>query len=271
MADHRITLRLSNAELEGAPIRLTDVVGELEAIGKVLRRTQRSLSSISESLDWRVVEISYDSPLTVSIEPAAEPGYGAFAVRVVARFFDLAERIETGDYEGINGAVLRDFRDLATPVDGGRIDVEVLNGSRDFHIRQGLGHAIQAVLAPETTALGNIKGQLEYINLHGQTNVFRVYPFIGPSYVECGFQESLSADAKRAIGRVVRVFGRLHYRDVDDFVHRVDVREIELIPFDSDLPSLMDIQGIAPEATGPMSSEDFVRSVRSARESERQT
>ena len=169
------------------------------------------------------------------------------------------------------GAVLRDFRDLATPVDRGRIDVEVLNGSRDFHIRQGLGHAIQAVLAPETTALGNIKGQLEYINLHGQTNVFRVYPFIGPSYVECRFQESLSADAKRAIGRVVRVFGRLHYRDVDDFAHRVDVREIELIPFDSDLPSLMDIQGIAPEATGPMSSEDFVRSVRSARESERQT
>ncbi len=50
-----------------------------------------------------------------------------------------------------------------------------------------LGHAIQAVLAPETTALGNIKGQLEYINLHGQTNVFRVYPFIGPSYVECRF------------------------------------------------------------------------------------
>ena len=267
MADNRITLELSNAELEGTPIRLADLVSGLGAVRRALRRTDDMVkSSLAEPMDWRIVHLSYASPVRVIVEPIPLPGYAQHSERVVLRFFDYAERIRSGSYDDVDARVMRAFMDLAKPVERGRLNLDIRNGSVVFTVPLGMSHGIKAALAPETTALGSVKGRLEFINLHGGKNVFRVYPIVGAPYVGCRFKKELAADAKRAIGRSVRVFGRLHYKVMEDFAHRVDAWEIDILPPDSDLPSLMNLRGIAPDATGHLSSEDFVRGVRSARQ-----
>src|SRR5690606_1760169 len=125
---------------------------------------------------------------------------------------------------------------------------------------------IAAELAPESTALGSVRGRLEHINLHKDANGFRIYPVVGPPSIECRFPQELQEDASRAIGRNVRVHGKLHYRARSNLPYRIAVSRIVTLPFDSELPSLMELRGMAPEATGEASSEDFVRSLRIARE-----
>jgi len=267
MADHRITLELANAELEDSPIRLSDLVKGLSATRTALVRTDRAVAREDQaSLDWRVVSLTYSSPYRATVEPIPEPGYHEHGERVIGGFFNYAKRIDAGSFEGISTTVLRAFARLADPVDRGRLRVSIRNGTTAFNVPRGMGHKIEAVLSPETSALGSLKGQLEYINLHGATNVFRIYPVIGPNYVKCHFPDELKPDAKQGIGRNVRVHGRLHYREREDFPYRMQVSEIDILPLDSDLPSLRDVLGMAPDATAEMSSEEFVRDLRIRRE-----
>ena len=273
MADNRITLELTNAELEGAPIRLADLVDGLDAARRALVRIDElveGLGSIAEAMDWRIIHLSYASPVRVTVEPIPLPGYERHSEAVVSRFFEYADKIQAGAHAEVDGRILRAFQDLSGPVDRGRIRIEIHNGSETFKVPRGMGYQIKAALAPETTALGSVKGQLEYINLHGSVSVFRIYPAVGPTHVECRFGKDLEPDATGAIGRNVRVHGKLHYRVIEDFPYRMQVREIEVLPHDSELPTLMDLKGMAPSATGDMASEDFVRSLRVAREEQRQ-
>ena len=264
MADNRITLRLTNAEIEDAPILVRDLLDGLRAARRVLRATQREVAPGIGPLEWRVLKLSSNSPATITVEPMPEPGYAEVSALVVRTVFDFANRIQAGEYAGLSSRVLNSFRALAAPVESGRVAVELLNGVRTFSVPLGMEPKIEAMLSPETTALGSVKGRLEFINIHGRTNVFRVYPTVGPSYVECRFSPAMIDEAKRAIGRSVLVYGKLHYKEVDRFAYRVDVRDIEILPLDSDLPSIMDIRGIATRLTGSESSEDFVKSVRRA-------
>ncbi len=193
MADNRITLELSNAELEGTPIRVADLVTGLGAVRRALLRTDDMVkSSLAEPMDWRIVHLSYASPVRVIVEPIPLPGYERHSELVVSRFFDYAERIRSGFYDDVDARVMRAFMDLAKPVERGRLNLDIRNGSVGFTVPLGMSHGIKAALAPETTALGSVKGRLEFINLHG---------------------------------------------------------------------GKMDLRGIAPDATGHLSSEDFVRGV----------
>lgn len=107
-----------------------------------------------------------------------------------------------------------------------------------------------------------VDGKLEQINIHG-TNVFKIYsllPQMKP--VECKFSQDMLEKVHLAFGRYVSVSGECRYRPHEPFPHTVRVQELEVLPRTEDLPMLSDLQGIAPNATGGLSPEDFVRKLR---------
>lgn len=69
-------------------------------------------------------------------------------------------------------------------------------------------------------------------------------------------------DAIFAVGRKVDVFGTLRYRARSDFPHQIEVSSIEAHPPESELPDWDDLRGRAPDATGTLTSEAFVRELR---------
>jgi hypothetical protein len=71
-------------------------------------------------------------------------------------------------------------------------------------------------------------------------------------------------DAIFAVGRRVEVAGTLKYRRGASFPHAIAVTGIDAFPPDSELPTWEDLQGRAPDATGTLSSEAFVRELRDA-------
>jgi hypothetical protein len=103
---------------------------------------------------------------------------------------------------------------------------------------------------------------LEQINIHEAANVFHIYPETGPKKVTCRFPSALYDDAVSAVGKRVEVFGTLKYRARATFPHEIAVRQIETFPPTHELPDWEDLRGRAPDATGGLPSEVFVRGLR---------
>ena len=129
----------------------------------------------------------------------------------------------------------------------------------DDHFRKTL----RAARSNEEKVISTIDGKLEQINIHNHANTFRIYPALShlPS-VACKFPDHLLDVVQNALGKFVSVWGECSYRPSAAFPHKIDVREMKILPPSKDLPTLSDLRGIAPGATGDKSSEQFVRELR---------
>jgi hypothetical protein len=103
---------------------------------------------------------------------------------------------------------------------------------------------------------------LDQINVHLGANTFHIYPEVGARKVTCHFPSKLFDDAVSAVGRRVEISGTLHYRAGASFPHQISVTSIEAFPPEYELPDWDDLRGRAPNATGGLSSEAFVRELR---------
>ena len=95
-------------------------------------------------------------------------------------------------------------------------------------------------------------------------NKFYIYPSLGPKKVVCHFPEAMVLDAIKAIQHHVEVTGNLKFKHRDFFPHEVEVENLRVFPPVNELPSLMSLRGIAPNATDDLDSVAFVRKRRNA-------
>ena len=109
---------------------------------------------------------------------------------------------------------------------------------------------------------GVIEGDLEQINVHEGANTFHIYPAVGPKKITCRFPNKLYEDAVAAVGKRVEVYGILRFRPGASYPHQIALTDIEIFPPESELPAWDDLRGRAPNATGGLSSEAFVRELR---------
>ncbi|MDM8561129.1 hypothetical protein [Candidatus Parabeggiatoa sp. HSG14] len=107
-----------------------------------------------------------------------------------------------------------------------------------------------------------MNGTLELLNINKNNNLFNLYPVIGCQKVICDFPTTLLQKAITAMGHYVNVVGQYKYKPGHPYPYYVNVAEIEIYPDENELPCLFDLQGIAPNASNGLSSEDFVREIR---------
>lgn len=136
-----------------------------------------------------------------------------------------------------------------------------LNGTK-LDLTSIIARHVDEALAIADECDGSIEGMLEQINVHLGANTFHVYPDVGPRKVTCHFPPRLFDDAVSSVGRRVEVFGTLKYRVAAPFAHQIAVTGIEAFPPDYEIPDWEDLRGRAPDATGILSSEAFVREFR---------
>jgi hypothetical protein len=67
-----------------------------------------------------------------------------------------------------------------------------------------------------------------------------------------------------AVGQFIEVHGIIHYKAVSTFPHQIDVKKLEVLPDEEELPSIFDLKGIAPGLTGGLSSEEFAQGLKDA-------
>jgi hypothetical protein len=166
------------------------------------------------------------------------------------------------DLLSMDAELLEDFRNLARPVGRNIRAATLLFNGTELNLTPAIVQRVDAALAIADECEGMLEGMLEQINIHQGANTFHIYPEVGPKKVACNFPVRLYDDAVSAVGRRVEVTGTLKYRARATFPHQITVAGIDTYPNQIELPDWDDILGLAPDATGALASEEFVRELR---------
>ena len=259
----RITLVLEGIPETEGRIRLNVFLTELQSLAAALGRVSREAGEGKVATVFNVEELSYNSPARVVIAPAPQSEF--LASLVMQRFEAVAEAVTTGgDLDSFDADLLSDIRALAKPVGNQLKSATLLINGSEFELTSEVTRRVDKALEIEEECIGSIEGLLEQINIHEGANTFHIYPEVGPRRVSCHFPNALLDDAIFAVGRKVEVSGVLKYRHAASFPHEVAVTGIDAFQPDDELPTWDDLRGRAPDATGDLSSEAFVRELRNA-------
>ncbi len=262
--DDRITLVIEGFPEDDGQVRLTAFTAQLQKLSATLIRLDKEAHAKATTY-YRIAALSYASPVRVELEPQpmiTNRYFGAVLVDSLQRVTSVIEH--GGDLSGLDVDLLEDFRDLTRPVGRTVKSAALIFRGYNFELTQKIFSDVEKALAVEEECYGSIEGMLEQINLHDGANVFHIYPEIGPRKITCHFPSRLIDDAVTALGRRVEITGTLRYRAGAIFPHQVAVTEIKTYSLEIELPDWEDIRGRAPNATGEMSSEAFVRELRDA-------
>jgi hypothetical protein len=261
--EDRITLIIEGLPEDSGQVRLGAFMSQLQNLSATLTKLDRDVNDGKQATYYRIAELSYESPVRVVLEPKALPRHPYAGHAIVESLGRVAAALENGsDLSGLDAELLEDIRGLARPVGKAVANVTLLFNDHRFDLTPKVANKVDEALAVDEECEGAIEGMLEQINLHHGANVFHVYPEVGPRKVTCHFPAKLYDEAVSAVGRRVEVFGTLRYRLGVTFPHQVAVKAIEAVPPESELPDWDDLRGRAPDATGGLSSEAFVRELR---------
>ncbi len=220
-----------------------------------------------DHISFRIVALSHDSPTTMECELIGqEIGSAAAFLRSVRNNLDLVAQGKAGS---LPADVLRTAEKLTEPDSQKILRSKIQTISDDcgskcvYELNDHLWKNVLAVQKEEERVISTIDGKLEEINIHKDPNTFRIYLSVPlGTYVSCKFSSDLLKKVQSALGRFVSVSGECTYHFDSPMPYKIDVQEIEVLPPSDELPSLRDLYGIAPGATGGKSSEEFVRELR---------
>ncbi len=259
----QITLIIEGLPEDNGQVRLGAFMNQLQKLNATITKLDREANQGKQATVYKIAELSYNSPVRVVLEPHALPKNPYVGHAVIESLGRVTHALENGDdLSGLDADLLEDIRGLAKPVGKSVANVTLLFNDHRFDLTPKVASKVDTALAVDEECEGAIEGMLEQINLHDGANVFYVYPEIGPRKVTCHFPPKLLDDAVSAVGRKVEVYGTLHYRSGATFPHQVAVTAIEPFPPESELPDWDDLRGMAPDATGELSSEAFIRELR---------
>jgi len=244
-------------------VRFGPFMNQLQHLSGTITKLDREASNGKVATVYRIAELSYESPARVVLEPQALPKQPYVGHAIVESLGRVASALENGsDLSGLDADLLEDIRALAKPVGKSVGNVTLLFNDHRFDLTPQVATKVDEALAVDEKCEGALEGMLEQINLHHGANVFYIYPDVGPRKLTCHFPSKLYDDAISAVGRRVEVYGTLHYRSGATFPHQVAVNAIEPFPPESELPDWDDLWGRAPDITGGLSSEVFIRELR---------
>ena len=264
---NKLTVQLKGALSDDEHLRLSDFIEQLNAVKDVLLEIDRGISrSQVPATDYRIVDLSHSSPARVVIEAIPnDPVRDDHSMAVVDKFFRGLQLLSGGQApEDFDSALLEAFGRIGKGFRKNISEITFIRGNEQVEVGRTFQAEIIRIIGDDELSEGSIVGMLELINLHGGVNKFHIYPAVGPKKVSCHFPSALLQDAIESINRHVNVLGKLRYKKRDRFAYGINVSSIEIYPQDEELPTIFDIRGIAPSATGSMTSEQFVRKLRNA-------
>jgi hypothetical protein len=267
MANKKITIRLKGSREDNEHVRLSDFVSHLQFLSAALSETDHLLTGVDKkSVYFRVVDLKHSSPATVVLEPVPIPGEVDHSAAIISKFFSSLEKIqESQDVPpGIGRPLLEAFRNLSIGLRKNIRELVISSDDQSVEIDRLLEAKISKILETEEISEGSISGVLETINVHNKANKFVIYPSVGPRKITCHFSETLIGQAVTAITKYIRVTGKFFYLKGEPFPHAVEVSDIQLLPSPENLPSLSELRGVAPNATGDIDSVTFIRKIRNA-------
>jgi hypothetical protein len=156
------------------------------------------------------------------------------------------------------------LRDYCSPIGGSVTGTEIQINGTGLRLDLGFRERINTINTQDKIDRGMfLKGMIEAANIHAESRTFFfLYPIHGPDRVRCIFPRELHEKVKAAFGHFVRVHGDFKYGWREHHPHEIKVKEIEILPRRDEMPDVRQMFGQAPNATGELTTEEFVENMR---------
>jgi len=133
--------------------------------------------------------------------------------------------------------------------------------NEDIELSARASANIDQLLPARRHSLGSVEGKLEMINLHGKVPRFIVYHHRTHKAVTCKFSTDRLVEVKEALGKRVIISGSVQYNGKGEPL-RVALDHMRVLRSNSELPTISQMRGYAPNLTGEMTTAEYMRSIR---------
>lgn len=264
MAFRRITIQLKGDPSDDGHLLLSDFVSQFELIRSALSLMEEHVrQKESARIQYRVVDLSHQSPVQVVLEAIPSSKGTDISPIVIDGFVDGMDQLRRGIIPNdFDHDMIQAFKKIGSPMKRRVAEVIIFSEYKKVELPKSLESDIDEIIGPDEIVRGSVSGMLELLNIHAGVNRFRIYPIIGPRKIDCHFKKEELSRAIEGMNHYVKVYGELRYKRMDKYPYAVNVTDIEIYPDEESLPSIYDLKGICPQATGDLSSEDFVNRIR---------
>ena len=220
---------------------------ELSALVTALERTDLLVTG-RRSIEWVIADLHRRNPGVVKLRGRSVEVGPPQTARVVPRFFKYAEAIQAGETPPeLRRLDIEAFLALAKPVDDGTVRTTIRNRTKSIEIEPAMALNARAALAPRTVSVGSLNGKIEGVNIHAGARHLWLYPWVGPTRIQCIFPEDLIPKVGGLLGQWVRVDGAVIYPAGSKQPELIRANDITPLPPPEDAPSLSELQGSAPD------------------------
>lgn len=261
--------------LEGGPgtIAVTSFISALQNVRGIIIGVDTALTHRTQPIiEWYVEDLSMGS-LQTTLVAKPRPGPGALgyssgkAYEIAAAVVDGLREVElTARVPDLfPDSSMRYLRQLGNLLKkNGATGLRVIKHDDDREARltpQVAQNAAQA-LVPRYSAYGSVVGRLDVINVHrGQQCT--IYDEIHRRPIRGTFASELIDIVKEALSQRVLATGIIRRNAATQLVS-IDVEQVEILPDDTNLPTVSELVGSDPDFTRGLPSDVWVRKAREA-------
>lgn len=266
MTEHTraITIELLAGKGTLDDLRLDEFLEELEAVKIALRETERLVSGREPSLYFKITRLQKHSPAIVELEAESSaeddrsrPQFASYVIRSLTtnlRVIGTRKRPRKIDVPTLNA-----YEGMTRPLEKHGLQVIVKSGNNTVKIDRDFRDAIQSVMGEDESSYGSLSGRIEAMTTHSR-NAFRLYPVVGAARVLGSFAAKNRSKFAAGMDKYVTVWGKVRYKTWDKFPYAISADDIDI--HDEAPANLLDLKGVAPEATGTLTARDFVDELR---------
>ncbi len=268
MAEQKIAFILEGPEANGNHLELSVFA---EKVGQFLDTLKSRVKDSDKRVTFHVVKLSHSSPATIVCETRFSDTRRLVDNATFSHINKIFDSVQKCEGRGLSDDSLSALEKLAklSPDKVARAEIRTIGGVREepaiYKLDDRFNEKLRRVRSDERTVINTIDGKLEQINIHNGANTFKIYASLPAVFsVRCKFPQDLLGKVQNSLGKFVSVSGECWYRPEAPFPYKIDVREMSVLPPSERLPSLEDLYGVAPEATGDKTTEEFVKESRNA-------
>jgi hypothetical protein len=202
MPSRLITLVIEGLPAEQSRIVLSDFLKELGLFLRVLKETDRQITSEREPTTYyRIVDLRHSSPATIVVEAVPRDAQQVdVSERVVSELFAILTSIrrQGAPEHPVSTSLLSGIRDMTALVGHGLHHLQLESNGDSVAMDSAFRGQVAELLGRAGTCPGAVRGMLEAINVHREANVFPMYPDVGPAKITCHFPVHLPVVSRTA-------------------------------------------------------------------------
>lgn len=254
MDDERLEICVSG---KGQMVDVETFVGALNGFHHMLQTLE---SDPTKKIKWGICDLRIGSAVAV-LQPSGPHDAALGMARRVADGIALMEEtsLPPDDFPLETIRAMKGVIDLAKRA---KAKVTVSSRERRLELSDRTAEAVRTVLEVATwQENGSITGALYMVNLYGGMMKCGIQDEMSGERIACTFREQELDDVKIALGCRVSASGLLRFNRRNEMIS-IHVDELRRLPSDKDLPSIDEMIGLAPDITGPWTTNEYLRRLR---------